>query len=202
MLKLPDARSLGRHLQTVSVPTTQFLRLSRFAETEPYWARHAQHRFDDPQGMVPGMQSFGVLYAAQDVETAFCESVLHDSALFDGGRFHLAKAALQSRKLVTFSHIDHRALLLADLSGPGLKRLGLNNDISAGDDYAASQPLSRAIHEARPDIDGIRYVSRQNNSAHCYAVFERSGLRSDGWASLSDDDLRALCRLFNARVVA
>lgn len=201
MLKLLDARSLGQRLQTASVATTRFLRLSRFAETEPYWARHAQHRFDDPRGLVPGTQSFGVLYAAQDVETAFCESVLHDSSLFDAGQFQLANAALQSRRLVTFKHPDRSSLRLADLSGPGLKRLGLNNDISAGDDYAASQTWSRAIHDARPDIDGIRYVSRQNNNAHCYAVFERSGLQSDGWASLSDEDLRLLCRLFNVRVV-
>jgi hypothetical protein len=65
---------------------------------------------------------------------------------------------------------------MANLTGTGLKALGLNNDISATDDYHASQAVSRVLHEEVPVIDGIIYVSRQVNTDLCVAMFERSAV--------------------------
>ena len=40
-------------------------------------------------------------------------------------------------------------LVPADLTGKALKTLGLNNDISAGSDYAVPMAWAKAIHEAK-----------------------------------------------------
>lgn len=56
--------------------------------------------------------------------------------------------------------------MLADLTGKALKGLGLNNDISAGDDYAAPMAWALAIHEHAKKWDGILYVSRQSQRPH------------------------------------
>ena len=167
-----------------------------------HWARGAQSRFDDPAGATPGAATFGVLYAGQDPETAFCESVIHENSLFANGAFVVSKAGLVARSLVGFKHPTKPSLTLADLTGAGLKALGLNNDISAGDDYRVSQAWAAAIHVARPELDGIRYVSRQRNDAFCYALFDRSGVVVDGAAPMPDPVLNALCLRFNVRVVA
>lgn len=45
----------------------------------------------------------------------------------------------------------------------GLKRLGLNNDLCASDDYTASMQVAAALHAQVPAADGILYVSRQLN---------------------------------------
>ena len=202
MLRLPEPGTFEMLVATVAVPTAGLWRLSKRPASEPYWARGAQSRFDDPAGANPSAATFGVLYAGQDPETAFCESVIHENSLFLNGAFVVSKAGLLARSLVGFKHPTKPSLTLADLTGAGLKILGLNNDISAGDDYRASQAWAVAIHVARPELDGIRYVSRQRNDAFCYALFDRSGVVADGAAPMPDHVLNALCLRFNVRIVA
>jgi hypothetical protein len=60
--------------------------------------------------------------------------------------------------------------------GRALKALGLNNDISATNDYTVPQQWARAVHDASPRWDGVRYVSRQMNKGVAYAIFDRSAL--------------------------
>ena len=88
-----------------------------------------------------------------------------------------------------------------DLSGAALKALGLNNDISATADYTASQAWARAIHDASPRWDGIRYVSRQMNKGFAYAIFERSGLRKLRAEKLKARQVDDLCDRFNVTAV-
>lgn len=202
MLRLPKPGTFETLVWTVAVPTAGLWRLSKRPASEPYWARGAQSRFDDPAGATPGAATFGVLYAGQDPETAFCESVIHENSLFFNGAFVVSKAGLAARSLVGFKHPTKPSLTLADLTGAGLKTLGLNNDISAGDDYRVSQAWAAAIHVARPELDGIRYVSRQRNDAFCYALFDRCGVVGGGAAPMPDPVLNALCLRFNVRVVA
>jgi len=90
---------------------------------------------------------------------------------------------------------------VVDLTGLPLKLLGLNNDISAGDDYTVSQRWARAIHEADPTWDGIRYVSRQSNKGFAYALFERTGLTKVAQSRLEGVELDALCELFGVAAV-
>ena len=107
-----------------------------------------------------------------------------------------------ARSLVGFKHPTKPSLTLGDLTGAGLKTLGLNNDISAGDDYGVSQAWAAVIHLARPDLDGIRCVSRQCNGAFCYVLFDPGGVVADGAAPMPDPVLNALCLWLNVRVVA
>jgi hypothetical protein len=202
MLRLPEPGTFETLVSTVVVPTAGLWRLSKRPASEPDWARGAQSRFDDPAGATPGATTFGVLYAGQDPETAFCESVIRDGSLFLNGAFVASKASLVARWLVGFRHPTKPSLTLADLTGVGLKALGLNNDISAGDDYRISQAWAAAIHVARPELDGIRYVSRQRNDAFCYALYDRSGVVGDGAAPMPELVVNALCLRFNVRVVA
>ena len=98
-----------------------------------------------------------------------------------------------SRWIVSFQRPAKPQLLLADLTGTALKALGLNNDLCSGGNYTRSQQWARAIHEADRRWDGIRYVSRQNNTAFGYAVFECSGMTKAGTAKLEGKLLEQLC---------
>ena len=51
----------------------------------------------------------------------------------------MVAAADLNRWAIQFSHPTKEELVLADLTGEGLKALGLNNDISAGNDYTLTQ---------------------------------------------------------------
>jgi hypothetical protein len=201
MLRQPEADTFERHVSLVDWPTTQMWRLSKFPATEPFFGRSGRYRFDDPAAHTAAGADYGVLYVAQDPETAFCESVIHEGSLFRNGSFEVAKSALAERSLVAFKHPTKNVLSFVDMTGDALKALGLNNDISAGDDYVIPQHWSKAIHDALPDVDGIRYVSRQRNDCYCFAVFDRSELISDSWAPLTDGDTAMLCERFNVKAV-
>lgn len=188
---------LGR-LRTVRVPLAKLYRLSRFPASEPFWAAQALHRFDSLS------RSFGVLYCGDSPETAFAESVLHSgSDKWDQrmGAYLLSESELAARHLVTYSHSYKTELLLADLTGAGLKAIGLNNDVSSSMDYRLTQRLSDALHDHDAALDGIQYISRQHNRNCCYAIFERSGVQHDSHAELSDELIRALCDSFNVAVI-
>ena len=188
---------LGR-LRTVKVALAQLHRLSRYPASEPFWAAQAVHRFDSLS------RRFGVLYCGDGSETAFAESVLHSgSDKWDRriGAYVLSESELMARYLVTYAHPCKTELLLADLTGAGLKALGLNNDVSSSMDYRFTQSLSEALHEHDVALDGIRYISRQNNSNCCYAIFQRSGVQLGSQAELSDELIRMLCDSFNVAVV-
>ena len=111
----------------------------------------------------------------RSLEVAFAETVLHESALYEDGAWIVPGSMLRERSIV-YLEAD-RPLLLADLTGPSLKRLGLDNQVSAGTEYGFTWALSRALHESVAECDGIVYVSRHNNTGEAVALFERSGAR-------------------------
>ena len=141
---------------------------------------------------------FGVLYLAQDLATAFCESVIHADTLFRDGSFEVSNAELARRVPIHFRRADGGDFLsLADLTGAALKRMGLNNDISATVDYSLTQRWAQAIHTLDAGIDGIRYISRQSNRAFCVAAFDRCALVPVSGKRMSARQLSALCRALN-----
>ncbi len=199
MLRLPNKGTFETLLTAVPVSLSQFCRLSVGPATEPYFATSASHRFDDPNPVKA--KRFGVLYAGDSLDVAFAESVIHENGLFVNGRFEVSKADLDRRQLVTFTHPTLTELALVDLIGDALKPLGLNGDISSGDDYAVPQAWAAAIHDAAPRCHGIRYVSRQLNTKFCYALFKRSGVTRAGAFALSDAVKNGLCSKFNVIAV-
>ena len=197
-LRLPDPGSFEDLLRLVRVEVASLVRLSRGPATEPYWSTGV-YRFDDPD---PARASaFDTCHAASSIEVAFAESVIHECGRFLGGTYEVPAAELTERSVVQFACERRKTLVMADLTGAALKALGLNNDISASADYAASQAWARAIHGASPRWDGIRYVSRQMNKGFAYAVFARSGLRKLHAERLKARQVDDLCDRFNVTAV-
>lgn len=196
-LRPPDPGTFERLLEEKRIQTDTLVRLSRFPRTEPYWSR-AAYRFDGPAAALPG--SFGTCYAAPDLDVAFSESVIHENSWFHNGQFEVPTAALTSRSIVSLHRPAAPELVLADFTGEALKRLGLNNDISAGDDYTMPMAWAKAVHEADAKWDGIWYVSRQLNGGYAVALFERSKIQKKISRKLAGKTLDSLCDQF--KVVA
>jgi hypothetical protein len=197
-LRLPDAGSFEHLLEEATVLAASLIRLSKFPKTEPYWSR-GRYRFDGPTVGSPG--SLGTCYVADDIAVAFCESVIHECAWFRDGRYEIPLPDLTARHVIQLKRPAKPSLVLADLTGQSLKKLGLNNDISAGDDYTVPMAWAKAIRESDPKWDGIRYVSRQRNDAVAIALFERSGVKVAKTRKLEGRALDRLCDEFGVVAV-
>lgn len=197
-LRLPEPGSFEDLIRPTRIEVASLVRLSRHPATEPYWSVGV-HRFDDPDPA--GADTFGTCYTASTVDVAFAESIIHECGRFVGGSHEVPQAELTERSVVQFVCERRKTLVLADLTGAALKALGLNNDISASRDYTASQAWARAIHNASPRWDGIRYVSRQMNKGFAFAIFKRSGLRKLRAEKLKARQVDELCDRFNVTAV-
>lgn len=197
-LRLPDPGTFEHLLEEVRVQAGTLVRLSKFPKTEPYWSR-GRYRFDGPAAGLP--DGFGTCYASDDIAVAFCESVIHECAWFRNGRYEIPLTDLTSRHVVRLHRPKAPDLVLADLTGKALKVLGLNNDISAGSDYTVPMAWAKAVHEADPKWDGIRYVSRQHNDGYAVALFERSGVTKARTRKLAGKKLDKLCDEFRITAV-
>lgn len=197
-LRPPEPGSFEHLLVATRMQADRLVRLSKFPRTEPYWSR-GRYRFDGPAPGTPG--SFGTCYGSADLSIAFCESVIHECAWFRNGQYQVPMADLTARHIVQLHRPSRPVLVLADLTGTALKKLGLNNDISAGDDYTLPMAWARAIHDADGKWDGIRYVSRQRNSGYAVALFERSAVSVASAVPLAGPQLDDLCDMFNVVAV-
>lgn len=117
-------------------------------------------RFDAPAGQ------FRALYAAQRLEGAFVETVLHRPAN------RIVRRAFVDERMWTPLRLK-RPLVLAKIMDEGLLFHGVDASITAVDDYAPSRALALALFEDYPRLDGLAYRSRHNNGEICYAVFDR-----------------------------
>lgn len=157
----------------VEIEAASLIRLTRCPATEPYWGRGRRYRFDDPAGV------YGVTYGAERLDVAFAETVLHEQGAFIDGRWVIDQRRIDERFIVRFGRSTGQPLRLADLTGSALKRLGLNNDLSASDNYLPSRQVSAAVHAQLPQADGIVYVSRQLNTHRAVALFEGCAVACD-----------------------
>lgn len=189
-LRAPEPGSFEHLLVEARVEVAALVRLSRYPATEPWWSRGAC-RFDGPPIGESGR--FGTCYAALDISVAFAESIVHECGWFRRGCYEVPEAELVNRHIVQFARPAAPALVLANLSGQALKALGLNNDISASDDYTAPMAWARAIHGASAKWDGILYVSRQRNDGYAVALFDRSRIARTVSRKLDGPVLTRLC---------
>lgn len=132
--------------------------------------RDANYRFDAPDG------TFGVLYAALDLETAFAETVLRDRPMHAAtANIPLAFAELEARVVVTLAGRGRAVpLRLIKLYDEGLVAAHLDNAISSVDDYPSTQCWAKAFHDHPVKADGIVYMSRFLGARRSVALFERS----------------------------
>ena len=162
-----DKRSLP--IQPIS---GTFFRIYRnnFKKPKPdHYGKSSASRFDAPAG------EYGVIYLARNIDGAFAETFIRNpnpnqivSEIDD--------TDLQVRSLAEFVVDQGNPLRLVDLAGVGLARLRLTNSIttSTARRNAVSQAWSKQFYDHPSDPDGIAYMSRQNASELCIAVFERA----------------------------
>jgi hypothetical protein len=161
----------SRELPSRTVHVNTLCRIHRTGE--PFFGRSGGNRFDD------STMSYGVCYLGAGkirdaVTVAFAESVLHDRTAANGG-FDVAVSELTDRQVVRFA--NRSRLMLADLTGAALKRIGLDGRISTLTPYDVTQAWSRAIHAHPNAVDGIAYVSRHYNLGLAIALFDRAAAK-------------------------
>jgi RES domain len=140
-----------------------------------YFDRSGKGRFDGPR------QGYGIVYVGEDEYAAFIECY---------GRVHgargVSEADLKQRNL--FAIATERPLILADLTGSGLVKLGADARLSSGS-YAIARTWAKAIWEHPMAVDGLRYRSRHDDERFCCGLFDRvaAHLREDNLGNLVDN---------------
>ena len=153
----------------VEVPVTQVLWRVHRLEHEPLWfgpaAGHPPSgRFDAPSG------EYGTCYFGATVGVAILETLVRGLKLPI-----IPRSALQARGASAIALAE--PLRMLRLEGKGLSSFGLSAHELAGPDLTECQDLARRVHGELPDVDGIQYRSRWDNSELCWAVFDRARVR-------------------------
>jgi hypothetical protein len=123
------------------------------------------NRFDAPDG------EYRLCYLADSPEAAFVETVIRSP-----DQTRLVLRSLLKRKDLSRVWIAGD-LHFALLEGHGLNRFGLNAGDVADELYDECQRYALDIWRAYPELDGIQYRSRWDNSRQCWAVFDRARLK-------------------------
>lgn len=118
-----------------------------------------------------GGNSIPTLYAAVTFEAAAMESVFRDVAHVPGFK-HYDKRKLEGH-LHSRVKVKH-ALKLADLGSVALRKMGVQRKQlidTEKDQYPATRRWAEAIHMQHPDIQGLSWISRQDDSARAVVLF-------------------------------
>ncbi len=108
------------------------------------------------------------LYASDRIDGALSETVFHN--IVAGGV--ILRAELATRCLARVELV--RDIIIADLSGHGLRRLGLDRSQlleTGARTYAHTARWAEAIHQSDSIADGIVWVSRQFDTAKALLAF-------------------------------
>lgn len=115
--------------------------------------------------------TIATIYAATTFECAVMETVFHDVP-FEAGFKPMDKSKLQ-RQLHSKIKVTCD-LLLADLGTVALRKLGVSRTElieSDKDQYPCTRKWAEAIHAQREDIQGLFWVSRQDDRARNVVLF-------------------------------
>ena len=111
------------------------------------------------------------IYAAATFDAAVMESVFHDVSHAPGYKQY-AKEKLEGQ---LHSEVQvKRDLKLADLGSVPLRKLGVQRKQlidTEKDQYPGTRQWAEAIHAQHPDIQGLSWVSRQDDSARAVVLF-------------------------------
>lgn len=181
-------------LHTVQVDPASLHRISRHESGEPYFGRSGANRFDDPD------RRFGTCYFGLSVACAFAETILHDEIGEDG--FDLA---LEQMARIHYRFRAGAPLMLADLTGASLKRLGGTGELSTILPYDLPQAWAQAVHAHPACAHGILYQSRHMNDQKALVGFERARLKlvldeAQSRPLLQGDEWQALVHDFRIRL--
>jgi RES domain len=141
------------------------------------------------------------LYAGETIECAYMETVLHDLPIDLSGHI-LDLDDLEGRVISQIA--PTRTLKLIDLTTTGLRRLGLQKSKvieTTPLQYAETRVLAERLHASFPEVDGLRWISRQYDESSACVLFGDRVVKSDlqvtaPMASIfTADALSALLRL-------
>lgn len=160
---LPPADLDRRSPELVTLPAGEAFHRFYTAKWNPvFFDSSREGRFNAPD------TSYGVLYAAKGVDGAFAETFLRNP-----GRTLIDDMLLRRKAYVRLS--SSRALTLIRLAGPGLARLGATAEVAhSGLPYTVPQAWSLALLRHPIGADGIAYHARHDDTAVCYALFDRA----------------------------
>jgi len=125
------------------------------------------------------------IYAAQTFAGAVIETAFHDVPLA-GALKTKPKADLET--LASSEIKIQAALVLADLSVRGLSKLGLEkNDLIETDKgaYAMTRSFAEHLHASHPDIQGLSWVSRKDDTNRAFVLFG-DRIRAHAISALAD----------------
>jgi len=111
------------------------------------------------------------LYAAVTFDAAAMESVFHDVSHAPGFK-HYDKRKLEGQLHSTVKL--RRDLKLADLGSVALRKLGVQRKQlidTEKDQYPATRRWAEAIHAGHADLQGLSWISRQDDSARAVLLF-------------------------------
>jgi hypothetical protein len=126
-----------------------------------HFDRSGHGRFDSKN------TSYGICYLGETIEVTFIESFGRQL-----GVNFISQEFIKSRHL--FEIKSDRSLLLVNLFGAGLTKLGVDSRITNGGDYRVSRAWCEAIYHHPQKVDGIRYFSRHDNARLCCGLFTRA----------------------------
>ena len=171
-LPLPPADFPALDLRFEEIEPSALLRLAWDEKrTQFTFRRSACYRFDAPD------RSFGVLYAAFDLRTAFVESVLRERPQNTppADQVPLGWDEIDKRRVVQLrSGRATRPLRLIALHGDGLVAARIDNRIATVDDYSVTQQWAKTCHKHPSRADGILYMSRFLGDSRSVAIFDRA----------------------------
>jgi hypothetical protein len=140
-----------------------WFRIHSVARDPVYFGSSGANRFDAPAG------EFGVLYVGADAHCAFIETFGHAT-----GTRSVSMAELRARALSLVT--PGRDLLLVDLRGEGLARMGADASLASGHAYDLAQRWASAIHGHPRKPDGIVYRARHDPARTSAALFDSTAV--------------------------
>jgi hypothetical protein len=125
-----------------------------------WFGRNGRYRFDAPAG------EFGVCYFGGSLGVAILETLVR------GKRVPIIPRTEMERRSAS-SLAPTEPLRVLRLEGDGLPSFGLSAHQVTGPDYGDCRELALRVWHNHPDLVGIQYRSRWDNSL-CWALFDRA----------------------------
>lgn len=154
----------------VTVPVSRALWRVHRSGLGPIWygpGATAVGRFDDPA------LAYGVLYLAETPGVAVLETLVRGA-----GRCVISRTEWESRSVARVNLSEKLRVL--QFEGERLPEFGIGADRAHAGIYDECQELSAAVHASLPDVDGIQFRSRWDQSRLCWAVFDRASRKIAG----------------------
>ena len=167
-IRLTAKPQLPPTLKTVHVDPATLFRVSGHDTGEPYFGRWNASRFDDPNPDVTAR--YGTCYLGTSLAVAVAETLLHDRKPVRSW-FVVELAVIKRLYVVLF---EGGPLVLANMTGAELKRVGGQAELTGTSSYQTTKNWSVAIHSHPDTVDGFLYMSRHKNDEKAVVLFDRA----------------------------